>query len=74
MTIKEKIVLDIEEMENPSLLNQIQEFITLIKRNVPQNNKNIEEVLSFSGVISDTEALELHNIVDQEFNNIEGDW
>ena len=73
MTIKEKIVLDIEEMENPSLLNQIQEFITLIKRSVPKHNKNIEEVLSFSGVISDAEALELHNIIDQEFNKIEGD-
>lgn len=74
MTVREKLVLDIKAIENPSILNQIQEFIALIKRNMPQSDSNIEMVLSNSGMISDSEATELHDLIDKEFNNIEGDW
>lgn len=74
MTLKEQINLDIEDIQNPNILNQIQAFIKLVKRNIPNNDKNIKAVLANAGSISDQEAKKLHCLINNEFNNIEGDW
>jgi hypothetical protein len=52
---------------------EVLDFVKKIKAfdNYPSNK---ESVMSFAGVISDTEAEEMINIVQEEFNDIEGEW
>jgi len=75
MTLKDKILLDLTTIKNPYLLNQIFEFIQLQKKmysTVQESNKN--EVFQFAGVIDDKSAENISNIIDTEFNRIEGEW
>ncbi len=75
MTIKEKLLLDLQEIKNPNLLNQIFEFIQILKKNYTTSNEsNKAEVWKSIASISASEASEIQNIVNDEFNNIEGDW
>ncbi len=76
MTLKEKILLDLAEIKNPSILNQIFEFIQLVKKEVPTpiQEQNKKEVFQFVGVLSDEDAREINGVIDSEFNNIEGEW
>mgnify|MGYP000350430204 CR=1 FL=1 len=67
MTIIEKIHLDLEEIKNPKLLYQIQEFIGFIKQNMATNDSNVQKVLAYAGTISDEEANDLQKIIDDEF-------
>jgi len=75
MTLKDKILIDLTGIKSPNLLNQIFEFIQLVKENyaVPQQS-NKSEVLKFAGEISDIEANEIASMIDNEFNKIEGEW
>ncbi len=75
MTLKDQILLDLSTIKNPYLLNQIFDFIQLQKKmyaTAQESNKN--DVLQFAGVIDDKEAENLSNIIDEEFNQIEGGW
>ena len=75
MTLKDKILMDLSGIKNPSLLNQIFEFIQLVKDNYSSNTEgNKEMVLNFAGEISDEDADKINEIINQEFNKIEGDW
>ncbi len=75
MTLKDKILLDLAAIKNPNLLNQIFEFIQLMKQGYSiVNDSNKKDVLQFAGKISDEEAEEINKIIDSEFNSIEGDW
>jgi len=75
MNLKDKILLDLAEIKNPSLLIQIFEYIQQIKEeHSSPTNGNKSEVLKFAGKITSEEAKEIQDVIDSEFNSIEGEW
>ena len=75
MTLKDKILIDLRMIKNPNLLNQIFEFIQIIKESYSTSQEsNKQNVLKFAGVITDEEAKEIKGIINKEFNNLEGEW
>lgn len=75
MTLKDKILTDLTSIKNPSLLNQIFEFMQFLNEsNSVSQESNKGVVLSFAGVISDNDADEISSMINDEFNNIEGEW
>jgi len=73
--IKDKILIDLTAIKSPNLLNQIFEFIQLLKENSAVSQVgNRDEVLAFAGQLSDADAEEIISTVNNEFNNIEGEW
>lgn len=75
MSIKEKIILDLNEIASPKLLNQIAEFIELVKTSYANNQESNKELIwQLVGCLSDEDAQEINQIIKEEFNNIEGDW
>lgn len=73
MTLKDQIILDLNDIQNPSMLNQILDFIHSIRDKAAERS-NKKEVLEFEDKISDADAKEIKNIIDSEFNKIEGEW
>ena len=75
MTLKDKIIIDLNDIKNPSLLNQIFDFIQTVKEGSKSSEEsNRDEVLKFAGKIDDDAAMEITSIINSEFNQIEGDW
>ncbi len=75
MTVREKILIDLNSIEDPSLLNQIFEFLQILtKRPSAPIKSNKAQVLSFAGSIDKEEAEEIKKSIEEEFNQIEGDW
>jgi hypothetical protein len=75
MTVREKILADLQQITNPDMLNQILEFLRLITRGtVEQSKSNKELVLGFAGCLTNEEAESMKKLVEEEFNQIEGEW
>ena len=73
MAIKEQIIRDIREIQNPQALNQLFDYVQNIKKESPHIT-NLEAVLQFAGIIGDQEAESLRQIINSEFDKIEGEW
>jgi hypothetical protein len=73
MTLNEKIIAEIQTLHNPIMLSQIFEFVRLIKRNEKAQN-TATTASRFPQYITNEEAQELQSLINQEFNNIEGEW
>ena len=68
MTVKDKILVDLTAIKSPNLLNQIFEFIQLVKENSAVSQVgNRDEVLSLAGLLSDADAEEIITTVNNEF-------
>ncbi len=74
MTIKEKLLIDLQSINQPWFLQQIYQFVQLIKRNSPSKRGNREQVLAFAGTLSKEEAEKMQIEIDTEFHHIEGEW
>ena len=75
MILKDEILIDLTAIESPNLLNQIYEFIQLVKKNSAVSEVgNRDEVLSLAGQLSDADAEEITATINNEFNKIEGEW
>jgi len=74
MSIKERVLADINEIDNQHILNQIQMFVALFKDKSLNKKGNKDAVLELSGRLSDEDAAEMQKIVSEEFSKIEGDW
>lgn len=72
--IQEQILADIRGISDPLLLNQLYSYLQLVKKNIPKNRGNVKRVLQFAGIMNDKEAAEMTNLINKEFNHIEGDW
>lgn len=72
--IKRRILLDLESISSPSLLMQVLDFLKLISLSENKRSSNKPAILALAGSISDADATEVSGIIDQEFNQIEGDW
>jgi len=73
MAIKEQIIRDIREIQNPQALNQLFDYVQNIKKESPHIT-NLGAVLQFAGIIGDQEAESLRQIITSEFDKIEGEW
>ncbi len=74
MSIKERVLADINEIDNQHILNQIQMFVALFRDKSLNKKGNKDAVLELSGRLSDEDAAEMQKIVSEEFSKIEGDW
>jgi len=74
MTIKENILKDIDSIVNPMLLNQIFDYLQILKQSDSLKISNKELLEQHAGSLSDKEATTISNVIDREFNNIEGEW
>lgn len=83
MTIHQKILLDLKDIQNPKLLScaprfsgrdQMLEFISILKRNVLEPEGNRQEVLQFAGTLSNEEANQMQREISETFSRIEGEW
>lgn len=74
MTIQKQLLLDIQKIEDFSLLQQLYQYVQLIKKmsTAPKENKSV--VLEFAGKIDNVEAEELKLCIGTEFSRIEGEW
>jgi len=74
MTMKENIKSDIDSIGNPALLNQVYEYLQLLKVNKSMKIKNQPEIMKLAGTLSTKDSSEIMTIIDKEFNETEGDW
>ena len=74
MYIKAQIIQDIEGINNLQLLNQLYEYVQVIKKTSVTIKPNKSSVLKFVGMIDNEEAKEMKDAINHEFNRIEGEW
>jgi hypothetical protein len=72
--LRNTILRDIRKIDNPAVLNQLFEYLQLLKKNVNTQRGNTAAVLSFAGTIGNVEAKAVKQVVENEFNTIEGEW
>lgn len=76
MTIREQIVKEVVNTEDSGLLQEVLAFLK--QKEGRQRDPSLpprgsyEAIMSHVGTISDEDAQEMHDIIDREFNNIEG--
>ncbi len=70
MTIRENIIADVNKINNPALLNQIFEYIQLLKQNKALKINNKKSVLSFAGTLEKGQAQEIQKLISDEFSNL----
>jgi uncharacterized protein YcbK (DUF882 family) len=74
MLLKDHILREIKSIESPNLLNQVFEYIQVIKQAESHMRNNHDVVMKFAGLLSNAEAKKISTIVSKEFNHIEGEW
>lgn len=70
MNMRSQLINDIK-MLNPEMLTQAHYYMELLKTN---NNPQVNTWKQFVGCISAKEADEQKNLINKEFENIEGEW
>ena len=71
-TLKQRLLADLQDIQHPWLLQQLYQFVQLLKRTEPRSN--CEAVLAFAGTLSDEEAEEMRGAVREACDHIEGEW
>ncbi|MEM8898210.1 MAG: hypothetical protein AAGC85_08895 [Bacteroidota bacterium] len=76
LNLREKILSELKTVDNPRLLGQIFDFLQILKQNGSNSlsGSNRESVIALTDSIPKQDGLEMQQIIDQEFNNIEGEW
>ena len=70
ISIRHQLIHDIKFL-SPELLSKAFHYFELLKVSEINRKSNWK---SFVGCISDKEAIAQKNIIDKEFENIEGEW
>lgn len=70
LSIRHQLIHDIRLL-SPELLSQTYHYLELLK-STEQNKKSSWK--SYVGSISDEEALSQKELIEKEFENIEGEW
>ncbi|MCH8316984.1 MAG: hypothetical protein IIA88_00575 [Bacteroidetes bacterium] len=64
-------LIDYIRILSPELLSQAYHYLELLKSN---DNKQTGNWKNYIGCISDKDAQEQKELIDREFENIEGEW
>jgi len=70
LNIRHQLIHDIRFL-SPELLSQAYNYLEVLKA-TSNNNKGTWK--SYVGCISDNEAISQKELIDKEFENIEGEW
>lgn len=70
LSIRHQLIHDIRFL-SPELLSQAYHYLEVLK--ATENNKK-GSWKSYVGCISDNEAISQKELIDKEFENIEGEW
>jgi len=70
LTIRHQLIQDIKIL-SPELLSQAYHYLELLKAS---ENYTKSSWKSYIGCISDKEAITQKELIDKEFENIEGEW
>lgn len=73
MIVKQQLIAEIEDIDNPIALAQLFEIIQLIKQNISKTETS-SLLLHFAGCLNDADAQDMRYIIANEFNKIEGEW
>ena len=73
MSVKQQLIAEIEAIDNPIALVQLFEIMQLIKQN-PTKNRSNTLLSRFAGCLDNADAQDMRNIINNEFNKIEGEW
>ena len=74
MTIKDQILVDLGKIRNLRVLYQILEYIRLLRKNIVEEKRNIDKILACAGSLPKEDAEEIQQDLDNQFNEIEGEW
>ena len=74
MTIRDQILIDLGKIENHRILYQVLEYLRLIRKNIEEEQGNIEEILAFAGSLPEEDANEISQDLENQFNELEGEW
>ncbi len=74
VSLKQQIIMDLDLLEQMGLLLAIWQMMEVMKQQVRLFPQLYNPILEHAGTISDEEADEIKQIIDQEFNTIEGEW
>jgi len=70
LSIKEYFISEIRDMTNTTRLVQLFEIYQLLKKNAIDDSP----ILSFAGCLEDGEAEAMRQLIQSEFQQIEGEW
>jgi hypothetical protein len=68
--LKEQLLAEIRDLHNPLVVAQLFEFWQLLKR----INSPASSIKSYVGCLPDDSAEEIRQLIQSEFQRIEGDW
>ena len=74
MSVQEKLMFQIQEIKDTKLLSQILNYVESLKKKADKEEGNTDAVLAHAGFLSDEEANEMKNLIDDECGKIDGDW
>ncbi len=76
MTIREQIIKEVATTEDAQLLHEVLEFLHQHNRREPDRPRrgSYEAFMRYRGTITEEEGQEMTDIINREFNNIEGEW
>jgi hypothetical protein len=74
MHLRARIIQDVNSIADQQLLHQLFDYVQIIKRTPNQIHSNRDAVLRFAGTLTDEEANNLRQTLDQEFGQLEGEW
>ena len=74
VSLKQQIIMDLDLLEQMGLLLALWQLVEVMKQQVRLFPQVYNPILAHAGTISDEEAEEIRQIIDQEFNTIEGEW
>ena len=74
MTVQEKIIMYVREIDDVMMLNRILDYINKVKDERKKEKGNIDVIRTYAGIMSDEEADEMKKIIDDAFGHIDGKW
>ena len=76
MTIREQIIKEVVTTDDSQLLQEILSFLQERQQTHSTHppRGSYEAFMRHQGVLNDEDAQEMREIIDREFNTIEGEW
>lgn len=76
MTIREEIIREVVTTEDTQLLRYLLDFLRQRHQQQPEQPRkgSYEAFMRLRGTLSEADAQEMTDIIDREFNAIEGEW
>ena len=72
--LKTHIISEIQSINSPTILGKLLDFLSVLKQSRTKPQANGKSVLALAGTLSNQDAMELENLIHEEFNEIEGEW